>query len=402
MAKELKNIYFWKSLNESALRFFGLGLGLMGSIFLIRLVIDTGFRMLYPFIPQVSKGLGLSIAGFGWLLSVRSASGLLGPLLGVLADRYGRRPLMIGALLSQSLGMIWICVVEGWGTIVPMLLLGLATNSFLPAQQAFISDKVSYDRRGRALVSVDIAYSVSGIVLLPVVGWIIATHGWRMPFIILSIFSFISALIIWMFFPQTETKSLERKAESFSWRLILFESNVLSSIFVAILFFITVAIYMSFWGIWLHGEFNYDSQDIGLLATVIGVTELTGAFSSGLIIDKVGKRRTSLLGLSLGAIVFLLVPYISVNELGIIFSLGLLGFSIEFTIVSLFPLYGEQAPDARATVFSMVALGNAIGLAIGVPLMTMLWNYRGIHAITFSSFLFILLAGIVVWKMLDD
>lgn len=159
---------------------------------------------------------------------------------------------------------------------------------------------------------------------------------------------------------------------------------------------------MSFWGIWLNGEFYYDSQDIGLLATVIGVTELTGAISSGLIIDKVGKRRTSLLGLSLGAIIFLLVPYISVNELGIIFSLGLLGFSIEFTIVSLFPLYGEQAPDARATVFSLVALGNAIGLAIGVPLMTMLWNYRGIHAITFSSFLFILMAGIVVWKMLDD
>ncbi|OQY27401.1 MAG: hypothetical protein B6I38_10150, partial [Anaerolineaceae bacterium 4572_5.1] len=48
--------------------FFGLGLGLISSLFSVRLIVDTSFRMLYPFVPQISAGLQTSITVFGWLL----------------------------------------------------------------------------------------------------------------------------------------------------------------------------------------------------------------------------------------------------------------------------------------------------------------------------------------------
>jgi len=57
-----------------SVNFFGAGLALISSLFVIRLLVDSGFRMLYSFVPQISAGLEVSIAVFGWLLMVRSSS----------------------------------------------------------------------------------------------------------------------------------------------------------------------------------------------------------------------------------------------------------------------------------------------------------------------------------------
>ena len=143
--------------NKSALgmwvqNFFGLGLGLIASLFSIRLIVDTSFRMLYPFVPQISGGLQVSITVFGWLLMIRSASAIFSPMIGSLADRYGRRKIMAFALLSQFIGMAGITFSRGWWTVLPLFFCGLAVNAYLPAQQAYISDLVSFERReiGRA------------------------------------------------------------------------------------------------------------------------------------------------------------------------------------------------------------------------------------------------------------
>ena len=78
------------------------------------------------------------------------------------------------------------------------------------------------------------------------------------------------------------------------------------------------------------------------------------------------------------------------------------GVLVEFCIISLFPLYGEQAPDARATVFSLVALGNTIGLGIGPPLTAALWNWRGLSAVTTVATLSLIVSFVLAWKFLLD
>ncbi|NQU30979.1 MAG: MFS transporter, partial [Anaerolineae bacterium] len=103
-----------ESLGAKATNFFGLGLGLIASLFSIRLIVDTSFRMFYPFVPQFSEGLEVSISVFGWLLMIRSSSAFFSPLIGTLADRYGRRKIMAFALLSQTLGLVGIAFSSGW------------------------------------------------------------------------------------------------------------------------------------------------------------------------------------------------------------------------------------------------------------------------------------------------
>lgn len=275
--------------------FFGLGLGLISSLFVIRLIVDTSFRMLYPFVPQISEGLQVSISVFGWLLMIRSASAFFSPAIGTLADRYGRRKIMSFALLSQVVGMAGITLVTGWWAVLPIFFCGLAVNAYLPAQQAYISDLAPYERRGRALASIDIAFAISGMIMMPIVGWLISVYGWRTPFLGLSALSVIASVLTWKYLPETEERT-KGDGTQIGMSQLLRQRNVQASLGVAILLFIGVGIFMTFWSIWLSADFGFDALDLGLMSTQIGVAELFGAILAGLIIDRLGKQRGSLLG----------------------------------------------------------------------------------------------------------
>ena len=121
MAQITKPVTLQHKLNA----FFGVSLQIIGLLFLTRLIIDTGLQIGYPFIPQISAGLGLTIVSFSWLLSIRSLAGLTGPIFGILADRYGRRNIMAASLLSQSLAAIGLAFSWQWWAIAPMILFGL-------------------------------------------------------------------------------------------------------------------------------------------------------------------------------------------------------------------------------------------------------------------------------------
>ncbi|MBC8334649.1 MAG: MFS transporter [Anaerolineales bacterium] len=389
------------SLGAKATNFFGLGLGLIASLFSIRLIVDTSFRMLYPFVPQFSEGLEVSISVFGWLLMIRSASAFFSPLIGTLADRYGRRKIMAFALLSQTLGLVGIAFSSGWWAAIPILFCGLAVNAFLPAQQAYISDLAPFERRGRALASIDIAFAVSGMVMMPVIGWAINIYGWQTPFFGLSALSIVAAILTWVYLPETKSRTQGGKAEN-GMRQLLRKRNIQASLGVAILLFIGVGIFMTFWGIWLSADFGFDALDLGLMAQQIGIAELLGAILAGLIVDRLGKRRTSLIGVAISAIMFASIPLARENLLVIRILLVATVFWIEYSIVALFPLYGEQAPNARATIFALIALGNGIGLAIGPILTTSLWAWRGLGAITLVASVSFALAAGLIWAFLND
>ena len=387
-------------LGQRIANFFGLGAGLIASLFSIRLIVDTSFRMLYPFVPQISEGLKVSIAVFGWLLMFRSASAFFSPLLGSLADRYGRRKIMSFALLSQFLGMAGITFVQGWWAIFPLFFTGLAVNAYLPAQQAYISDLAPYDRRGRALASIDIAFAVSGMVMMPIIGWLISVYGWQTPFWWLSALSLFGALLTWRYLPGPK-KHISVVASANMWTLLR-ERNIQASMGVAILLFISVGIFMTFWSIWLSADFSFDALGLGLIAQGVGVAELLGAILAGLIVDRLGKYRTSFIGLVIAAIFFATIPLAGQNLFVIRVLLFVTVFWVEYTIVALFPLYGEQAPHARASMFSLIALGNGIGLALGPVITTALWEWRGISAITTFASISLMLAAILLWTFLRE
>jgi len=132
------------------------------------------------------------------------------------------------------------------------------------------------------------------------------------------------------------------------------------------------------------------------------MAELLGAILAGLVVDRLGKRRTSLIGVLASAIMFALIPLARENLLTIRILLIITVFWVELGIVSLFPLYGEQAPNARATMFALIALGNGIGLAVGPIITTSLWDWQGLAAITTVASVSLALAAGLIALFLND
>jgi len=381
--------------------FFGISVQIVSTMFVIRLISVTGVRIFYPFIPQISTGLGLTAVAFSWLIFIRSMIGMTGPLFGVLADQYGRRKIMSAGLLLQSIGLAGVGLSWQWWSIGPIILLGIGTTAFLPVQLAYISDLTAYEKRGRAMAAVDSSFAIAGIVILPIAGWLIDAFGWRAPFLILGASSLIAAALIWFRFPTSE----HRSRTNLSWSAtlgIVFRPNVLASMAVGVLLFIAVSSAMTVWGIWFSADFGLGAAALGLVATSIGLAEFGGIVFSGLFIDRIGKRRGSQIGLLLLAAAFMILPLTQNTLFLAVAALVALGGFMEFTIISLLSFYSEQVPEARAMMFSLAGLGIAIGMALGSPITVALWENVDLWAVCAVNISCLLLAFILVWRVLEE
>ena len=74
-----------------------------------------------------------------------------------------------------------------------------------------------------------------------------------------------------------------------------------------------------------------------------------------------------------------------------------LGGLLEYTFIAMFPVVAEQAPEARATMFSIVSLGASIGLALGSPVAIYLFQSVGLIGVG-GSMLIALIAALMLTR----
>src|SRR5512133_2381878 len=136
-----------------------------------RLVINASYRMIYPFLRAFAVGMGVPLEIAALPLTGRSLVGVFGPLLAPVADRYGRKR---GMLLGLGLFNLGIGLVALWPSFttffLALVLSNLGNQTFLPAVQAYLGDRVPYHRRGRVLAFIELSWSLSFILLVPLAG----------------------------------------------------------------------------------------------------------------------------------------------------------------------------------------------------------------------------------------
>ncbi|MBN1267617.1 MAG: MFS transporter [Anaerolineales bacterium] len=389
------------ALQTRAARFFGLGIELISLMFISRLLVDTSNRIFFPFIPQFSAGLGLTITAFSWVLSIRALAGIASPLIGMLADRHGRRLVMSVMLVVRGLTLISLPMFHGWWCIFPMVLLSLTTAGYIPVLRAYLSDMVSSNRRGRALAAVDASFSTAGIVGLPVVGWLIETWNWQVPLIVIGILHLAAVLVVSLRLPKTTQRTQDQTMFAQMKELVR-QPGVLASMGVSSLLLLIFFLFMMFWAFLLTDRFNFSPIQVGLMGTWIGIAEFSGLLLAGIFIDRIGKRRGSMIGMGLSAILFLIFPLFEYSLPAVRILLVLLAAAIEFTITSVIPLYAEQNTELRATVFCLIMFGDTIGSGVTPTLTTYLWTHFGLTAVVLVGFVTSMLALLLVWRYLYD
>jgi predicted MFS family arabinose efflux permease len=131
-------------------------------------------------------------------------------------------------------------------------------------------------------------------------------------------------------------------------------------------------------GAWLEDSFGLSLAALGAAALFVGFAELAGEGATLTLTDRIGKRRSVLIGLIISAVAFGLLAT-AANSLGAglaLLAIALMGF--EFTIVSSFPLASEVAPQGRTRYLSLTVVAMGVARAIGAAAGLFLFGALGL------------------------
>jgi predicted MFS family arabinose efflux permease len=328
-----------------------------------RAVHDVAVRMVYPFLPDIAKGLGITIEQMGGLIALRNGMGIVAPAFGALSDRVGhRRSAMLG-LLVLGVGLLITGVANDLGlAAVGFILSGVGSAIFIPTLLAYVSDRVPFARRGRVTGAIEMTWGLAGMIGVPIMGVIITVIGWRAPFILLGIGAFVGAGLM-LLLEESKEHHILREA----LKLAALRRNRSALAFIAtwfLVFFAFENIQVGY-AAWLEQQFRLSTAARGTVQILFGVFEITASLSSALFLDRIGKKR----GVT-GGLIVVLLGYVLLATLGSsALPIGLLAISVaflgfEFSVVSGVPIMGEQVPAARGTMIALALTAGSLGRMI--------------------------------------
>lgn len=360
-------------------------------------------RMVYPFLAVFGRGLGVDLAALSLALTIRSAVGTFGPLLATVADSRGRKA---GMLFGTVLFTVGVSVVVFWPSfpafLIALVLTTLGKFVFDPSMQAYLGDRISYQKRGLVIAFTEFGWSTSFIVGVPAMGFLIARHGWLAPFPLLALLGLVTiALLAWQL-PRDPIPASDRPGIWQNFRSVLTHTPAVLGLLLGLLMSSANEVVNLVFGVWMEDSFGLQIAALGAASAVIGFAELGGEFLVGGLTDRLGKTRALAIGILSNCLAALLLPFIGRTLIGAFMGLFLFYITFEFTLVSSIPLMTEILPSARATLMSANAAGLSLGRAVGAlfasPLY-MLGDSPGITASALAAIGFNLLALIALFQL---
>ena len=370
----------------------------------LRVVLNTMHRMVYPFLAVFAGGLGLDVQAFSFVLAGRNLVGVFGPAFGPLADVRGRKPAMLAGVACFTLGAGAVALRPGIAAFSAALLLAMLGKSlFDPAVQAYFGDRVPYRQRGAAIAVIEMAWSLSFILGVPAMGFLIARRGWSAPFPVLAALGAAMFVILWRMIPPDAPPPREAGAPAApawsSLRAVLTSVPALAGVSIALWSSLANESVNLVFGLWLSDSFGLQVAALAGASAVIGLAELGGESLVALLTDRIGKGRAVLFGLAVNALAAVLLPLVGRTEPGALAGLFLFYISFEFMVVSQLPMMTEAVPQARATVMAANLVGFGVGRAAGATLATLVYASVGFPVVTLLAAGFNLLAILALAEM---
>ena len=340
-----------------------------------------------PFLPLYISQLGVNShealsMWSGLTFSVTFLiSAIVSPLWGSLADRTGRKLM----LLRASLGMAIAILLQAFATNVWQLFLlrgimGL-TSGYIPNAMALVASQVPRERSGWALSTLATA-QISGVIGGPLMGGFIADHVGLRPVFFITAMLLIVSFMVTLFLIKEGVRPTLKKSERLSGKAV-FASLPYPALVIS-LFFTTLVIQLCNGSIspilaLFIKSMAPDSNNIaflsGLIASVPGVSALISAPRLGKLGDRIGTERILMATLICAVVLFFAMSWVTTP-----FQLGVLRFLLGFADGAMLPavqtlLVKYSSDQITGRIFgynqSFMYLGNVAGPLMGATVSAM-------------------------------
>ena len=364
---------------------------------LIRVVMNTAYRMIYPFLAVFARGLGVEISVISGLVANRAIVGAFDPFIFPFIETRGRK---FGMLLGLGLfvgAMGLVALHPSLATLGIALILGLIGKQiFDPSLASYIADHVVYEKRGTALAITEFAWSLAFIIGIPAMGLLIARSTWSAPFLLLGILGLVAFLYVSLTLTDSEKPVHHQDGLFGNVKQIITTPTVLVAFSIGLTVTAANEVVNLMFGVWLEDSFKLQIAALAGASAIIGLSELGGEGMVALFVDRIGKVRAAGFGIVGNCLAAILLPLVGRSEAGALIGLFLFYITFEFTVVSTIPLMTEVMPSARATTLSFAGAAGSIGRAIGALLAPALYAL-GFPFVTGAAILFNLLGLAAVW-----
>lgn len=364
---------------------------------LIRVVMNTAYRMIYPFLAVFARGLGVEIGVISSLVANRAIISVANPFIFPFIETRGRKFGMLLGLSLFVLAMGMVALYPSLTTLGISLVLGLMGKAiFDPSLTSYAADHIAYEKRGTAIGILEFGWSLAFIVGVPAMGWMIARSTWSSPFWVLCLLGLVA--FVYVAFTLTDSeKPVHHAAGVFgNVKAIFTAPTVLIAFSIGMLVSAANEVVNVMFGVWLEDSFKLQIAALAGASAIIGLSELGGEGFVALFVDRLGKVRATGIGIVVNCVAALILPILGRTETGALIGLFLFYITFEFTIVSIIPLITEVMPSARATTLSFAGAGHGIGRAVGALLAPILY-VPGFAFLTGAAVIFNLLGFAAVW-----
>lgn len=372
-------------------------LGTLSVILFSRTILNSSYRIIYPFLPAISRGLGVSLTAVSLLITVRSFVGLSSPLFGPVSDRYGRRVMMLSGLALMVAGALLLAGAPLYqAALLAFALFGIAKAIYDPALQAYVGDWIPYHRRGRVMGIIEFSWAAAWLLGVPVAGYLIEFQGWQAPFVVIAVLGLLSIFL------TRRLPSPDREDDGrvdLHWRALLSDRNALGALIMSgLMVFANENIFVVY-GAWMESTFGLSVSGLGLASIVIGGSEIVAEGSMAAFVDRIGKKRAVAGGMLLTAGAYLLLPAMTRSLAVAMVGLAVVFVAFEFTIVSSLPLVSELTPATRGTLMALNVAALSGGRMLGSVTATPLWLHGGmvLNGVVSAGAALASLTVLVVW-----
>lgn len=345
-------------------------------------LVMAGMTMIVPFLPLYLQELGLhdphSVATWAGVIFAGNfvTSFIFQPIWGGLADRYGRKVM----LLRSGFGMAIVMTLMGLSTsawhLLLLRLLNGTVSGFVPAGVALMSATTPREKVGFAMGTLQ-SGSVAGSILGPFLGGLLAEWiGFRNIFFVTGATLFAASLLAAVLVKETfdTKKALQKPKQSMlaafnELRRISQLPSLYSVTFLIQFSLLSVMPLLPLFVQQLHGQDEMLAFYAGLVGSVTGFSNMIASPIFGKLSDRIGPEKilvTCLLGAAVAS-----VPQAFVHNVWQLctarFFLGIFLGGLLPTVNALIRKYTPNGMESRSYSFntSALALGNMLGPVVG-------------------------------------
>jgi len=350
-----------------------------------------------PFLPLYVEQLGVTShqalsMWSGLTFSVTFlVSAIVSPMWGSLADRKGRKLMLLRASLGMAVAILLQAFATNvWQLFILRAIMGL-TSGYIPNAMALVAAQVPRERSGWALSTLSTA-QISGVIVGPLLGGYMADHlGLRMVFFVTAALLMVSFTVTLLLIKEGGRPRIS-KNERLSGRAVFATLPypwLMLSLFVTTLVIQlcngSIGPILALFIKHLSPESSNIAFMSGFIAAVPGISALFSAPRLGKLGDRIGTARVLMATLIFSVVLFFAMAWVtSPLQLAVLrFLLGFADGAMLPAVQTLLVKYSSDQVTGRVFGYnqSFMYLGNVVGPLMGAGVSAMV-GFRWVFIVT--------------------